>query len=387
VIRVSLNLIAVVAGVAWLVLSASAVPRSVSHLARQRHLQAPGRHIGPGIALLLLEMLPLAGCVGLAAAASSGRASPFRMPGQSHRGPVPPLTADQERLRDALRRDVETLAGRIGDRNALNRYESLREAADFIQASFAEAGHEVSVQEYEPRSAGGRPCRNIEVEIRGIGKSDDIVIVGAHYDSVAGSPGANDNATGAAAVLALARAFAGRPLARTLRLVAFVNEEPPFFFSREMGSLVYASRCRERKENIVAMISLETIGYYSDAEGSQAYPIGLLKRVYPRTGDFVGFVGNLRSRALLRDAVGSFRRHGAFPSEGAALPGFITGVGWSDHWSFWQNGYPAVMVTDTAPFRYPWYHTAWDTPDKINWDRYAGVLSALVDVVADLAGR
>ena len=172
---------------------------------------------------------------------------------------------------------------------------------------------------------------------------------------------------------------------RTVRFVLFANEEPPFFQTADMGSLVYAKRCRQRGENIVAMLSVETIGYYSERPGSQQYPppMGLL---YPSTGDFIGFVGNVKSRHLVRELVGSFRRHAQFPSEGAALPGSMTGVSWSDQWAFWQEGYPAVMVTDTAPFRYPYYHHPADTPDRLDYERMARVVDGLRAVLVDLAG-
>jgi hypothetical protein len=147
-----------------------------------------------------------------------------------------------------------------------------------------------------------------------------------------------------------------------------------------MGSVRYARRCRQRDEQIVAMLSLETIGYYSDAPGSQQYPFpfGLL---YPSEGNFIGFVGNVSSGDLVRTAIGAFRQHARFPSEGAAVPASIQGVGWSDHWSFWQVGYPGIMVTDTAPFRYPHYHRREDTPDKVDYARMARVVAGLEHVV------
>ena len=305
--------------------------------------------------------------------------SMIRMPGQTYRGALPPLTGAQSALGDALKRDVDELAGRIGERN-LNRYESLTAAAQFIEASLADAGYDVERQEYE---VAGRTCVNIEAEIPGERREDEIVIVGAHYDSVYGCPGANDNASGVAATLAVARAFVGRKGTRTLRLVFFVNEEPPYFQTQIMGSWVYARRCRQRGENIVAMISLETIGYFRDEKGSQRYPfpIGL---AYPSTGNFIAFVGNYSSRRLVRQVVGSFRRHARFPCEGGAIPGFVPGIGWSDHWAFWQEGYPAMMVTDTAPFRYPHYHQPTDTPDKLDYDRMARVVEGLTAVIEDL---
>ena len=229
----------------------------------------------------------------------------------------------------------------------------------------------------------GQACHNIEAEIRG--NRPEIVVIGAHYDSVFGSPGANDNGSGVAALLALARRFAGKQTEQTLRFVAFVNEEPFYFQSKQMGSFVYASRCKARGDQISAMISLETIGYFSDAPGSQIYPAPGLGLFYPSTGNFIGFVGNVRSRALVRRAIGLFRQQAKLPSEGAALPSFIPGVGWSDQWAFWQHGYPGIMITDTAPFRYPHYHEATDTPDKLDYDRFTLVVSGVEKMIEGLS--
>ncbi len=308
--------------------------------------------------------------------------SMIRMPLKSFRGPLPALSPEQTAWRDELRRHVEKLAGDIGERNVYLPT-TLRAAASYLEATFTNAGHKVTRQSF---TASGETCDNLAVEIPGTTRREEIIVVGAHYDSVSGSPGANDNATGVAGVLALARAWPDRKPARTVRFVAFVNEEPIFFQTEQMGSLVYARRCRERGENIVAMLSLETIGYYSTEDGSQKYPfpMGLF---YPSRGDFIGFVGNRASVSLVRRCVESFRRQVSFPSEGGALPGWVPGVGWSDHWSFWQAGYPALMVTDTAPFRYAHYHTAEDTPDKVDYDRLARVVVGLDKVLAELANR
>ena len=226
--------------------------------------------------------------------------------------------------------------------------------------------------------------RNLVAEQVGTSSPERIVVIGAHYDSVMGTAGANDNGTGVAAMLELARRFAGQPTHRTLRFVAFVNEEPPFCFSNTMGSRVYARRCRARGDRIDAMLSLETIGYYSDSRGSQAYPFPF-SFFYPNTGNFIGFVGNLRSGALTRQCIKAFRERAAFPAQGTSAPGFLPGIFWSDHWSFWKEGYRAVMVTDTAPFRYPYYHTAQDTPDKVDYERTARVVTGLEHVIGELA--
>lgn len=284
-------------------------------------------------------------------------------------------------MKEELRRDVEHLAGTIGPRSVLE-YEGLCKAADWVEGRFREAG-------YAPARhlvrAGGQDCWNLEVELKGAERPEEIVVVGGHYDAVMDLPGANDNATGTAATLALAAALRSTKPRRTLRFVAFVNEEPPWFRGAEMGSRAYARRCRERGERVTGMLSLETIGYYSDAPGSQKYPapLGLL---YPSTGNFIGFVGNLGSWGFTRRCAKAFRAASAFPCIWASLPGWLPGVGWSDHESFWQAGYPAAMVTDTAPFRYPHYHTPEDTPDKIDYDRSAEVVQGLEAVLRHLAG-
>ena len=299
------------------------------------------------------------------------------MPGKSHTGPLPPLTEEEEELREHLRLHVEHLARDIGPRN-FAMFLNYSSAADYIAAQFASYGYKVEEQRF---TVDGHPCRNIIAAHPG---SDEIIVVGAHYDTVGASPGANDNASGVAALLELARRWRTVRCERTVRFVAFANEEPPHFQTDDMGSRVYARSCRERGDPIVAMLSLETIGYYSDTPGSQHYPLPL-GLWYPSTGDFIAFVGNRRSRALVHTVIESFRRHTRFPSEGAALPEPIPGVGWSDHWSFWQEGYPALMVTDTAPFRYPHYHSPEDTPDKLDFDRYARVVAGLARVLEELA--
>ncbi len=302
------------------------------------------------------------------------------VPGKSYSGPPPPLSDEQTALRDNLRRHVVVVASR---EHNLWQPAALEAAARYIEDTLAGFGYTPSAQRF---TTNGVAVRNIEVEVAGGARAGEIVIVGAHYDSVQGATGANDNGSGVAAVLELARLARTTKPARTLRFVLFVNEEPPFFKSGEMGSRVYARRARQRGENIVAMFSLETIGYYSDQPGSQRYPFPL-GFFYPSTGNFIAFVSNLSSRALLHEVIASFRRHAEFPSEAVAAPAFIPGVDWSDHWSFWDEGYPALMVTDTAPYRYPYYHTAADTPDKVDYDRLARVVSGLRVALLDLADR
>jgi peptidase M28-like protein len=301
----------------------------------------------------------------------------IKMPGKNI-SKAATLSPDEVTLREELRADVQKLAGEIGERNMWH-YPQLNSAADFIEDSFSRAGLRPRRDSYEIR---GQACHNIEAEIAGARR--EIFLIGAHYDSVFGSPGANDNGSGVAATLALARRFAGKKTEHTLRFVAFVNEEPPYFLSDEMGSFIYARRCKERGDKIAGMISLETIGYFSDAPDSQTYPSRVLGAFYPKIGNFIGFVSNVHSRALLRRVIALFREQAKIPSQGAALPRFVPGVSWSDQWSFWRNGYPGIMVTDTAPFRYPHYHSTNDTPDKLDYDRFTLVVSGMEKVIANL---
>ena len=283
--------------------------------------------------------------------------------------PNPALAAE-------LRRDVEALCA-IGPRNTFIP-ENLSAAADHIENAFA--GSNVERQRYV---AEGVSVENLIVEIRGNTCPEEIVIVGAHYDSVDESPGADDNASGVAGMLALARRFANARPARTLRFIAWTNEEPPHFQTSTMGSLVYARRCHEHKERIVAALSLEMLGYYKDEPGSQQYPPPL-SALYPDTANFIGFAGNIDSRALVTRCVKAFRERSTFPAHAAVLPALIPQTGWSDQWSFWQFGWPALMVTDTALYRNPHYHLVSDTPDKLDYERMAMVVDGVAGVIEAL---
>jgi len=330
----------------------------------------------------------------------------IEMPGESYSEEFKELNKEEHTILQNLKKHIGFLAGTLSERNMFVP-KNLESAAAYIDKSFRAQGYKVSSHGYllqtgfsrqtivmdfirgispsnVPPGSKEQVARNIEVEVPGDVYRDEIILVGAHYDSVVGSPGANDNATGTAGLLEIGNLLSGKKLKRTVRLVAFVNEEPPFFATKNMGSYVYAQRSRERKENIRGMISLETLGYYSDKKGSQKYPfpLGLFKS---DTGNFVAFVSNLRSKTLLNDFVKRFRDLVEFPSDGVAFPQIIPGIGWSDHWSFWKVDYPAIMVTDTALFRYPHYHSQEDTPDKIHYDRLARVVLGLSKVIEDLA--
>ena len=304
-----------------------------------------------------------------------------KMPGTSHAGALPALSPLEAQISARLARHIGHVA--VREHNTRN-FAELERVADYLEKTLGELGYHVKRQEFSATyGASSYTVRNIEAEITGSTAAHEIVIVGAHYDSAPNTPGANDNGSGVAATLEIARLLKDHKSQRTIRFVLFVNEEPPYFQTPQMGSLVYAKRSRELGENITAMLSLETIGYYSDAPGSQHYPFPF-NLFYPDTGNFLGFIGNVRSRDLVLSTIGSFRKHARFPSEGIAAPSFIKGVDWSDHWAFWNQGFPALMITDTAPFRYREYHTADDTTDKIDYERTARVVRALAEVTRDL---
>lgn len=279
-----------------------------------------------------------------------------------------------------LMRHVLTLAGEIGERN-VSRPAALDAAARYIESELTGIGYTVNRQTYIVQ---GVESANLEVVLPGQRWPDETLVVGAHYDTVDGSPGADDNASAVAALIEIARLLSGHAPGRTLKLVAFVNEEPPFFFFGEMGSRVYARAARSRQENIRLMISLEMLGYYRDEPGSQAYP-PLFRYFHPTRGNFIAFVSNLRSRRAMRQAAQAFRDRSDFPLETTATFAWIPGVAWSDHLSFWREGYRAFMCTDTAFFRNPYYHSAHDTPEKLDYPRLASLTDALAKMCSALA--
>src|SRR3974390_1655371 len=267
-----------------------------------------------------------------------------------------------------LRAHVERLAGEIGDRNVF-RPEALQSAAAYIERQWRRQGYAVERFGYD---VSGIRCFNLEITRSGAAQKDQILLIGAHYDTVLGSPGANDNGSGVAALIELSRLFAGLELPMTVRFVAFVNEEPPFFATELQGSMVYAHMARRRGDDIRLMVCLETMGCYSDTPGSQGYP-PLFKFFYPDPANLIGIVSNFRSWSPMRRLAAAFRRGSDFPLETTAMFPFVPGGSGGDHRSFWLQGFRAVMVTDTAFYRYPHYHAASDTPDRLDYSSLSRV--------------
>jgi Zn-dependent M28 family amino/carboxypeptidase len=276
-------------------------------------------------------------------------------------------------------RVIAHLASDIGPRN-IHHYEALCSAADYIEAALSQVGYCPTRQVYAAR---GKTFNNIIAERRGDDRETEVIVVGAHYDSHRDSPGADDNASAIAALLELARAATAWQPQRTLRFVAFTNEESPFTRTEHMGSQVYAQACRENGDHIVGMLCLEMLGCYSEAIGSQWLSFGGL--FLPRRGDFLALVGNRDSRPLLNQIAATLRLKTPLKFCALTLPSQLPGARSSDHWSFWRHGFQAVMATDTAALRYRYYHSVADTPDKLDLNWLSDIVEALTAVLDTLA--
>lgn len=325
---------------------------------------------------ILLEILIAAGLIAAAVAGCLYYCA--RMPGVNWQGPAPTPTAEQTRLAVNLERHVRALSETPRNQFGAN---TLIPTRVYLTSFWEELALPPQRQEY---FVNGVPYYNVFVTLPGTAPNAPILVVGAHYDSVPGSPGADDNASGVAALLEITRLLAHKPLARAIHLVAFANEEKPFFATQDMGSMVYARSLRDKNIPVAGMWSLEMLGYYDDTPGSQAYPPPF-QWFYPDTGNFIGFVANLDSRAFLHRSIETFREHAQIPSQGTAAPDFIPELGLSDHASFWYAGIPAIMITDTALFRNPNYHAETDTPDTLDYVKMARVVEALAKALPEVA--
>ena len=291
---------------------------------------------------------------------------------------TPELLPEDKALPTRLKAHVVKLSSDIGERSIF-KYSQLVETVNYIIEQFQNFGLQVEFQEY---LLYDQPARNIIAKKPGTDKSDEIIIVGAHYDTCF-NPGANDNASGIAGLLELAKLMAQGEYRRTIKFIAFVNEEPPFFKTNDMGSLVYARRARDKAENIKGVLILEMIGYYSDKPFSQRYPL-FLGPFYPNQANFISVVGNFKNRRLVKQIATYFKEYSQFPVSSVAIFNFIPGVDFSDHWSFWQVDIPAVMITDTAFYRYRHYHSNSDTFEKLNYQSMAIVVEGIEAVLSKL---
>jgi Zn-dependent M28 family amino/carboxypeptidase len=284
---------------------------------------------------------------------------------------------------DYLQQVVGRLAGEIGARTYRD-LDRLEGAAHYISEQFASFGYQVTRQ---PFVFGGHTYHNIIAERTGSTLPEALLIVGAHYDSVSTTPGADDNASGVAGVLGLARALTGTQLAKTVRFVAFALEEWPVYRSSNMASYHYAQSLKENNEKVEGMICLEMIGYFCDREGCQRYPFPFMNRIFPKTGNFISMVGNMRSKSFTEGMAKSFRQGTTLPVVTLNAPAIVIGIDFSDHWSFGKFGYEALMVTDTAFYRNPHYHAPTDLPDTLDYARMSKVVEGLTAAIEEWGGR
>ncbi len=276
------------------------------------------------------------------------------------------------------------MAGLIGPRH-VGRPVALSATVTLIENEFSQSGYSVERQAY---LANGHEVANLIATIPGSNRPDEIVILGAHYDTVETTPGADDNASAVAVLIEVARLLRDCRPRRTIRFVAFACEEPPHFYSDEMGSQVYAGACRSRGDRIVGMLCLEMVGFYSTAANSQRLPEAIpqfLRWAFPRRGNFLAAVGNLHSMKLNWIFRRGFKRTARFPLFSICLPEAVHDIRLSDNSSFWDQGYAALMLTDTSYLRNPHYHLATDTPDTLDYDRMGDVTVGVAGGVAKLA--
>jgi len=289
------------------------------------------------------------------------------------------LNMNRESLVNNLEKHVYKLSHKIGERSVF-KYDKLQLAAEYISEQFKHFGYKVEFQGYE---VYGKEVKNIIAVKKSKSNSNENIILGAHYDTCF-NPGADDNASGVAGLLELARYFADIDTPINIQFVAFVNEEPPFFKTEDMGSRVFVHRLKESQNNIKAAIILEMIGVYSDKPFSQNYPLffGLF---YPNKANFIGIVSNFKSAWLAKSVRSSFKKNSKFPVENVVTVEFIPGVDFSDHWSFWMENYPAIMITDTGFYRYPNYHKHSDTYEKLSYKNMAEVVDGLKEALVELS--
>jgi Zn-dependent M28 family amino/carboxypeptidase len=283
---------------------------------------------------------------------------------------------DQQRLR----KNVVTLSQQLPPRDG-ERPGNLQQAAKYIAGEFKNAGGQVSEQTFQ---VDGRQYRNVIARFGPA--SPERVVIGAHYDTFAGLPGADDNASGIAGLLELAALFAKTQLPRQVELVAYPLEEPPYFRSQSMGSMQHARWLKEQKVKVRAMLSLEMIGYFSDAANSQQYPFPGLALIYGKRGNFITVAGRFADESLVRRVKRAMTSANNLPVHSINAEASVPGIDFSDHRSYWQYGYPAAMITDTAFYRNPHYHSAGDLAETLDYSRMAQVVQQVYSAVLDLAG-
>jgi len=288
-------------------------------------------------------------------------------------GGANPMHRDE--IRTNLEAHLQYLSVRLGER-CIYRPENLKAAEDYVYQSFAHLGYQPRRQTFS--------YQRLEVSniIAGDQDPGGYYILGAHFDTVAGTPGADDNASGVAVLLEVARLARSLALPKPWTFIGFTTEEPPAYFTPYMGSRVYAKRARREKHQILGMLCLESVGYYRREPGSQALPLTLRLLGYPTTGNFIGLVSNRRSKPLLARLDQAIRAGGRLPTATLAAPlggHLLPEVRLSDHANFWDEGYPAIMLTDTAFMRNPHYHGPGDVMENLDLEAMTELTLGLVN--------
>ncbi len=290
--------------------------------------------------------------------------------------PLPEPTILTERASpEHLRRHVEQLSIRLPPRS--HDADKLKHSADYIHQEFSR--YKNARVSYQPFDVWGIGYHNILASFGP--KEGKRIIIGAHYDSHDGLPGADDNASGVAGLLELTRMLDGNALNRRVDLVAYALEEMPSFNTADMGSAHHVAQLKKEGVEVDLMISLEMIGYFDDTPGSQTYPVPFLTHLYPDSGNFIAVVGNLAQISEVRRVKKAIMAVGDVPVESINAPALIPGIDFSDHLNFWYEGYPAVMITDTADNRNRAYHTPQDTPERLDYERMGSVVDGVFRVV------
>ena len=304
------------------------------------------------------------------------------MPGQSPPTATTPLTPEESEISESLKKGCEELAHLIGQRNSV-RMQGLDKAREYL-------GRRLTRANFRPKetafSSRGEQATNLEVELEGTTAKDQILVLGAHYDTASYSPGADDNASGVAMLLEIARLLAVRSHDRTIQIVFFDRGSGRYAGTDDSGSYAWAAEAKKQNKKIAAMISLDSVGMYLDEDGSQSGPFPL-SVCYPGQGNFLLFASDFSSRQLVQACVQNFRTQGGQPCEGLTLPGFIPWLSHSDHYAFGQNEWPSLVVTDTGPYRNTEHGLMTDTYDRLNYDRMARVTVRLVKLFERLSQR
>lgn len=276
---------------------------------------------------------------------------------------------------------VNYLSNDIGERSYLD-VSKLNRTAAYIEGKFRSYGCNVKKQSFTYKS---NTYHNIICEAKGTNAANNgMLIIGAHYDTVTGTPGADDNASGVAGLLELARLTASKPFQKTVRFVAFSLEEPPVFMTKHMGSYIYAKSLKQEGIDVYGMVALEMLGYYNDRKDSQFFPLPFFRWFYPDRGNFIAFVGNISSSRFTKKIKGYFMAESSLPVESLNSVSIIPGVNFSDHLNFWEFGYPAFMITDTAFYRNPNYHAPGDLASTLDYKRMAELIAGLYKALGKL---